>query len=112
MELFLSEDEKAADQYDNLLKQLKSLEAVTRIEGNQILSSNNNIRTADLIQRRTKIIERLSELKDNLKAKTEDISLGFLKGLVSKSALMQVMANSSTAIAILITAAGLRLIKL
>ena len=112
LELFRSEDENAADQYDGLLKQLNSLETPASIEERKISSSNDDMRKADVIQKRTKIAELLSRLEDNLKAKTSDLSVDFLRGLVNKSALVHVVVDSDIAIAILVTAAGLSPIKL
>ncbi|MCJ1343912.1 hypothetical protein MMC31_002110 [Peltigera leucophlebia] len=111
VELFRSEDENAAKEYDSLLKQLTLLEPVPII-GNLTLSSNDNLRRANVIQRRAEIVERLSELEDRFEAKTEDISVDVLKSLVGKSAFVQVIANSDTSIALLVTGTELRMIEL
>lgn len=111
VELFRSEDENAAKEYNSLLKQLTLLEPVSFI-GNQTLSSNDNMRRVNLLQRRAQIGERLSELEDRFEAKTEDISVDVLKSLVGKSAFVHVIANSDTTIALLVTGTELRMIEL
>lgn len=111
VELFWSEDKNAAKEYDSLLKQLTLIEPVSFI-GNQILSSNDNMRWVNLLRRRAEIGERLSELEDRFEAKTEDISVDVLKSLVGRSAFVQVIANSETVIALLVTGTELRMIEL
>jgi hypothetical protein len=113
LKLSRSVDENAAKEYYSLLNQLTSLEAVTSVDENQTSSNYDNMRRANVIQRRAKVSERMPELEDELGAKLEDISVDFLKSLVGKSALVQVMANSNTAaIALLVTGAGLRQVEL
>lgn len=109
LELFQSKDDNVAQEYDHLLRKLTLLEAVVSIDGNQFLNSNDNL---DRIQRRAKIVERLSEIENGLDAQTEDISMNVLKSLVGKSAFVQVMASSDTTIALLVTGTELRMIEL
>lgn len=111
VELFRSEDENAAKEYNSLRKQLTELEPVSFV-GNQILSGNDNMRRTNLIQQRTEIGERLLKLEDRFESKTTDITVDVLKSLVGKSAFVHVIANSATAIALLVTGTELRMIEL
>ncbi|KAI4210806.1 MAG: hypothetical protein LQ351_006388 [Letrouitia transgressa] len=112
LELFQSMDEKAAEEYENLLNRLNSLEAFTSVHGDQALSKHENITRGNAIHQRAKITKRISELEDALGANAENMNFDVLKSLVGKSALVQVIANSGTTIALLVTGAGLRQIEL
>ncbi|KAL8763585.1 MAG: hypothetical protein Q9184_000658 [Pyrenodesmia sp. 2 TL-2023] len=111
VERFRAKDESAAKEYSSLLKQLTLFETAESNEQSRI-GGNDNVRRANVIQRRAHIARRISELENAFGIKPEDIDVHTLKSLAGQSALVQVVMESNTAIAFLVTDTGLRSIKL
>ncbi len=112
LDQFKSEDQQAASEYENLRRQLLSLEAVRGMEWDQSLSSNDNLRMENVIQRRAEIDKRLSALEGRSEATTEDFSADVLKRLVGTAAYVHVMGSSHSCIALLISGTDQRTIDL
>lgn len=112
LDQFKSADEQVANEYENLRRQLLLLEAVRGMEWDQSLSSNDNSRMTNVIQRRAEIDKRLSALEGRLEATTEDFTADVLKRLIDTAAYVQVMGSSHGCIALLISGTDQRTIDL